>query len=61
MPTNATRTTRRKYSDVEAPAVLADVCTAFAAHQAEPGICGQCGWLEDDHRALIDAGAATAA
>lgn len=35
--------------EIEAPAVLLEVCGAFVAGQDEAGICAQCGWLEDDH------------
>jgi hypothetical protein len=34
---------------VEAPTVLFDRCTTFAATPDEPGICSTCGWLRDDH------------
>ena len=35
--------------EIEAPAVLLEVCGTFVADPEEAGICAACGWLEDDH------------
>lgn len=39
---------------LDAPAVLLEACSAFAALPDEPGICAACGWLEDDHAATSE-------
>ena len=36
-------------SEIEAPAVLLEVCGEFVTGHDEAGICSRCGWLEDDH------------
>ena len=35
--------------EIEAPAVLLEVCGEFVTGPEEAGVCAQCGWLEDDH------------
>ncbi len=39
-------------SELPAPDVTVEPCPEFAASEPEPGICGACGWLEDEHSAL---------
>jgi len=39
-------------SELPAPDVAFEACTAFDADAAEPEICTGCGWLLDEHRAL---------
>ena len=36
-------------SEFDAPTVLAEGCGAFAGDPDEPGVCGTCGWLVDEH------------
>jgi hypothetical protein len=36
-------------SDLSAPDVAFEACDAFAAEETEPGICADCGWLDDEH------------
>lgn len=32
-----------------APAVAWEPCPEFVADETDPGVCADCGWLEDDH------------
>jgi hypothetical protein len=45
----AEMTYRTAESEFDAPAVLAEGCGVFAGDPDEPGICGTCGWLVDEH------------
>lgn len=38
-------------SELTAPDVRVEPCPEFAASESELGICGTCGWLEDEHAA----------
>ena len=42
---------------LDAPEVLLEPCSSFAALGDEPGICATCGWLEEDHPSLVEAAA----
>jgi hypothetical protein len=40
---------RTAIHEFDAPAVLAERCADVAGDPDEPGICGACGWLVDEH------------
>jgi hypothetical protein len=46
---------------VPSPTVLAEACLAFEAEPEEPGVCGACGWLEEEHQAAIEPATSIAA
>ena len=39
-------------SELTAPDVAFEACSAFDGDPSEPGICAGCGWLDDEHRVL---------